>query len=105
MTQRLWDDVEPGQQLASVAYPLSVMRLVMAAGANRDFNSIHHNADFARALPDFHEGEAGLAEQIFRFHHGGGVAIALKYFRADRHTVSPEEEPIEVEIHLANRTP
>jgi hypothetical protein len=63
------------------------------------------NADFARALPDFHEGEAGLAEQIFRFHHGGGVAIALEYFRADRHTVSPEEEPIEVEIHLANRTP
>jgi acyl dehydratase len=56
MIQRHWDDVEVGQVLASASYPLSVMRLVMAAGANRDFNSIHHNSDFARAsgAPDIY---------------------------------------------------
>jgi len=36
------DDIEP------VVFPLSVYRLVMAAGANRDFNSIHHNSEYAK---------------------------------------------------------
>lgn len=49
MRQRLWDEVHEGQALAPAVYPLSVLRLVMAAGANRDFNSIHHNSEFARA--------------------------------------------------------
>ena len=49
MTQRTWDDVVVGEALAPVAFPLSVYRLVMAAGANRDFNSIHHNTEYARA--------------------------------------------------------
>jgi len=42
------EDVEVGEELPSVAYPLTVYRLVMAAGANRDFNSIHHNTEYAR---------------------------------------------------------
>lgn len=46
---RCWEDFAEDEVLAPASYPLSVMRLVMAAGANRDFNSIHHNADFARA--------------------------------------------------------
>jgi len=48
-TQRYWDDVEEGDEVPAVAFPLSVYRLVVEAGANRDFNSIHHNSDFARA--------------------------------------------------------
>ncbi|HEY8532640.1 MAG TPA: hypothetical protein VIL44_02030 [Micromonospora sp.] len=32
-----------------MAFPLPVYRLVMAAGANRDFNSIHHNTEYARS--------------------------------------------------------
>jgi acyl dehydratase len=47
--QRFFEDVRSGEELPSVAYPLPVYRLIMAAGANRDFNSIHHNTDYARA--------------------------------------------------------
>ena len=55
-TQRYWEDVEEGQGLPDVAFPLSVYRLVVEAGANRDFNSIHHNSEFARAsgAPDMY---------------------------------------------------
>jgi acyl dehydratase len=49
MTQRCWDEVRAGDVLGPVAFPLSVYRLVVAAGAVRDFNSIHHNSEFARA--------------------------------------------------------
>jgi acyl dehydratase len=45
---RFFEDVEVGEQLPGVAYPLTVYRLVMAAGSNRDFNSIHHNTEYAR---------------------------------------------------------
>lgn len=42
-------DISVGDQLPAVEYPLTVYRLVMAAGSNRDFNSIHHNTDYARS--------------------------------------------------------
>ena len=48
-TQRHWDDVVEGEALESIRFPLTVYRLVMAAGANRDFNSIHHNSEVAQA--------------------------------------------------------
>ncbi|MFN2538727.1 MAG: MaoC family dehydratase N-terminal domain-containing protein [Mycobacteriales bacterium] len=47
--QRVLADVREGEALAPIAFPLSVYRLVMAAGANRDFNSIHHNSEYAKA--------------------------------------------------------
>jgi len=47
--QRYWEDVEEGAEVPPVAFPLSVYRLVVEAGANRDFNSIHHNSEYARA--------------------------------------------------------
>ena len=46
---RYWEEVEVGDALGPVAFPLPLYRLVMAAGANRDFNSIHHNTELARA--------------------------------------------------------
>jgi acyl dehydratase len=54
--QRHWEDVHEGDELAPVAFPLSVYRLVVAAGSTRDFNSIHHNAEVARATgaPDIY---------------------------------------------------
>ena len=48
LTGRFFEDVSVGEQLPVVEYPLTVYRLVMAAGANRDFNSIHHNTEYAR---------------------------------------------------------
>ena len=47
--QRYFNDVQPGQPIPEVSYPLTVYRLVMAAGGNRDFNSIHHNGEYARS--------------------------------------------------------
>ncbi|APW40271.1 acyl dehydratase [Rhodoferax koreense] len=47
--QRRWSDIEPGDALPPLAFPLSLYRLVMAAGANRDFNSIHHNTEHAQS--------------------------------------------------------
>jgi len=54
--QRCWDDVQPGEVVAPVAFPLSIYRLVVAAGATRDFNSIHHNRSWAQATgaPDMY---------------------------------------------------
>jgi acyl dehydratase len=46
---RSWEDLVAGRALPAVRFPLSVYRLVMAAGANRDFNSIHHNSEWARS--------------------------------------------------------
>ncbi len=46
---RYWDDIAIGDTLGPLAFPLSLYRLVMAAGANRDFNAIHHNSEMARA--------------------------------------------------------
>lgn len=55
-TQRHWQDVVEGEALEALEFPLNVYRLVMAAGANRDFNSIHHNSDYARSTgaPDMY---------------------------------------------------
>ena len=47
--QRSFSDVVVGEDLPSVEFPLTVYRLVVAAGGNRDFNSIHHNTAYAQA--------------------------------------------------------
>ncbi len=54
--QPVWEDFAVDDAIAPVAFPLTVYRLVMAAGANRDFNAIHHNAEVARATgaPDIY---------------------------------------------------
>lgn len=49
MTQRYWSEVRAGDVLPRLHFPLTVFRLVVAAGAVRDFNSNHHNSEFARA--------------------------------------------------------
>jgi acyl dehydratase len=44
---RWWEDLFVGAGLPALRFPLSVYRLVMAAGSNRDFNPIHHNSAWA----------------------------------------------------------
>ena len=60
--QRYLEDVRPGEEIPAVAFPLTVYRLVMAAGGNRDFNSIHHNGEYARSTgaPDMYASSAFL---------------------------------------------
>ena len=41
--------LEPGQALPPLSIPITLQRLVMEAGANRDFSLIHHDAGVARA--------------------------------------------------------
>jgi acyl dehydratase len=47
--QRTGADVVLGESISPVEFPLPVYRLVMEAGVNRDFNSIHHNTEYARS--------------------------------------------------------
>ena len=42
-------DVKPGEELPAISIPITLQRLVMEAGANRDLSLIHHDADVARA--------------------------------------------------------
>lgn len=60
--QRTWDEVAENQPIDAIEFPLSIVRLVIAAGANRDFNSIHHDCEFARATgaPDMYANHAFL---------------------------------------------
>lgn len=90
MTQRCWEDTAVGDGLAPVAFPLTVLRLVMAAGANRDFNAIHHNADVARAsgAPDLYANTLllqGMWERAVRGYIGdAGVLLRQQGFRMHR---------------------
>jgi acyl dehydratase len=47
--QRCLADVHVGEPIDTVEFPLTVYRLVMEAGACRDFNSIHHNSEYAKS--------------------------------------------------------
>jgi acyl dehydratase len=76
-----------GRALPAVRFPLSVYRLIMAAGANRDFNSIHHNSEWARAsgAPDMYANVVflqGMWERCVREFIGvGGRIRQLSGFR------------------------
>jgi acyl dehydratase len=88
--QRYWDDVEEGADVPSVAFPLSVYRLIVEAGANRDFNSIHHNSEYAResGAPEMYANTGfllGMWERTVREFIGlGGSIRRIAGFRMRR---------------------
>jgi hypothetical protein len=88
--QRYWDDVEEGAEVPPVAFPLSVYRLVVEAGANRDFNSIHHNSEYAHAsgAPEMYANTGfllGMWERTVREFIGlGGSIRTIAGFRMKR---------------------
>ncbi|MFK8030153.1 MAG: acyl dehydratase [Gammaproteobacteria bacterium] len=47
--QRSINEVSVGDEIGSVSIPVTLQRLVMEAGANRDFSLIHHDRDVAKA--------------------------------------------------------
>jgi acyl dehydratase len=85
--QRYWEDLSVGQAVPAVRFPLSVYRLVVVAGANRDFNSIHHNSEWARGTgaPDMYANVLflqGMWERCVRQFIGvGGTIRQLAGFR------------------------
>lgn len=46
--KRYGHEFQVGDRLPTLRFPLSLYRLVMATGANRDFNAIHHNSVYAQ---------------------------------------------------------
>ncbi|MEP4149242.1 MAG: hypothetical protein ABJL54_18630 [Halioglobus sp.] len=42
-------EISVGDELQSIAIPITLQRLVMEAGANRDLSLIHHDSDVAKA--------------------------------------------------------
>jgi acyl dehydratase len=85
--QRCFEDVHAGDEIDPVGYPLTVYRLVLAAGGNRDFNSIHHNGEYARSTgaTDMYASSAfllGTWERAVRDWIGaGGTIRSLRGFR------------------------
>lgn len=85
--QRCWEDVQEGEPLPTLHFPLTVYRLVMAAGANRDFNAIHHNSAYAQAsgAPEMYANNfflQGMWERSVREYIGlAGVIRKLSGFR------------------------
>jgi acyl dehydratase len=62
-----YDEVETGTELPTVTFPVQRLNLVMYAGASGDFNPIHWNEAFAKAvgLPDV------IAHGMFTMAQGG----------------------------------
>ncbi len=71
--QRYWEDVNEGDEVPAVHYPLTIQRMVMAAGANRDFNAIHHNTVVAQA------GGAADMYAMNYFHNGMWERVAREF--------------------------
>lgn len=86
-SQLYWNDVLLGDEIPTQTFPLSVFRLVMAAGSNRDFNSIHHNTSYAQetGAPDMYANNfflQGMWEKAVREYIGlAGVIKSLRGFR------------------------
>ena len=84
---RYIDDVTAGDPIPPVEFPLTVYRLVMEAGACRDFNSIHHNSEYARSTgaPEMYAATSfllGAWERAVRDYIGpGGTIRSIKGFR------------------------
>ena len=69
--QRYFDSVAVGDELGPISLPITLQRLVMEAGANRDFSLIHHDRDVAQATgaPDAYMNTffiAGMFERLLR---------------------------------------
>ena len=85
-----FDAVEVGQDVPPVSLPITLQRLVMEAGANRDFSLIHHDVDVARATgaPDAYMNTffiLGMFERLLREWMGNkGVLKKISSLRMSR---------------------
>ena len=73
-------EVSAGQELPAITIPITLQRLVMEAGANRDLSLIHHDGDVARSTgaPDAFANTyflMGMFERLMRQWAGPGARI------------------------------
>ena len=78
--QRYFDDVNEGDELGEIPMHITVARLVIEAGANRDFNQIHHNTPVSqyKGAPDMYANNVfiqGWWERCAREYAGLGGRI------------------------------
>jgi acyl dehydratase len=91
-----FDSIEMGDYLPVLEFPLPVYRLVMAAGATRDYAPIHHNDDFARAsgAPSMYANAMlllGMWERVLRDYIGpAGTIVAIRDLRMVRFALAGE---------------
>lgn len=92
------ESVSIGDDIGPISIPITLQRLVMEAGANRDFSLIHHDRDVARATgsPDAYMNTffiAGMFERLLRewMGHTGRLLritnLRMKVFNAVGDTV------------------
>jgi acyl dehydratase len=104
MTQKLWNDVQIGDIVGPLAFPLSVYRLVVAAASNRDFNSIHHNSEYAKAsgAPEMYANTTflqGMWERALRGYMGlGGTLRKISGFRMNSFNCAGETVVVKGEV-------
>lgn len=85
--QLFWEDVSEGDMLPEEHFPLTTYRLVMAASGTQDFNSIHHNSEYAKATgaPEMYANNfflQGMWEKTLRKYIGNsGIIKSLRNFR------------------------
>jgi hypothetical protein len=90
LPQRTIGEVTVGDELPPVRFPLTVYRLVVAAGGNRDFNSIHHNTAYAQSTgaPEMYASTfilMGMWERLVRDYIGpAGTIRSISDFRMRR---------------------
>lgn len=124
VADRVASDVGVGEVLVPVKFPLPVLRLVMEAGANRDFNLIHHNTEFAQAsgAPEMYAntiflqsmwerlvrdyiGNAGTIKKIEGFRMGSfntaGDVVTVRG-RVERVTPGPDDASVELRVWSEN---
>jgi acyl dehydratase len=102
--QRRWEELSVGEPLPTVTFPLSLYRLVVAAGGNRDFNPIHHNPGYARTTgaEDAYANTLflqGMWERAVReFIGDAGTIRALRGFRMRTFTLIGDTAVVEGEV-------
>lgn len=103
-SSRRINDVAVGDQLPEAVYPINVYRLVMEAGANRDFNSIHHNSAYAQSTgaPDMYANTLflmGMWERAVRDWMGpDGQIVAVRKFRMGRFNVVGHTTRVQAQV-------
>ncbi|MDY6893110.1 MAG: acyl dehydratase [Chloroflexota bacterium] len=73
--QLYWEDVKVDDEIPAIANGITIQRLVMEAGANRDFAPIHHNREIAQGqgAPDMYANNMfiqGMLERMIREYIG-----------------------------------
>jgi len=123
-TTRNWDDIQEGDELSSVSFPLTLRNLMIDVAGTRDLYPIHHDREFAkknnardifvntmfyeglfgRIVTDWAGPEAFLRKMLFtmRSPNCPGDTITSRGTVVKKYT-RDGEKLLDVEVHLDNQ--